>query len=108
MRRDSDQAATALQEQARAMKEAAGLTANIGEQIRLVSTANTEHSSTAGRVVARLKSIRAVSEQNTEGVLESRGTTGELIEHAEALRSGVSRNAPRNGRVKAARPNGRG
>ena len=42
MRKESDQAARAMAEQARAMKEISGATTHIGKQIRLVSTANND------------------------------------------------------------------
>jgi methyl-accepting chemotaxis protein len=107
MRKESEQAARAMGEQSRAMKEISGATANISRQMRLVSTANREHSAGAVRVLGQLKSVRAVSERNTQGVRESRGTTGQLLEHAEALRAVVSRSSGKNGAPRRNGGNGR-
>jgi methyl-accepting chemotaxis protein len=89
MRKESDQAARAMTEQARALKEIAGATTSMGKQIRLLAGANTEHSSGAKRVLTQLKSIRAVSERNTQGVRQTRGSTDELVSQAEALRAAL-------------------
>ena len=94
-------------EQARAMKEISGATAHIGKQIRLVATANREHSAGAGRLLGQLKNVRSVSERNTQGVRESRGTTGQLLEHAEALKAAISRGVAKNGRPRRNGANGR-
>ena len=107
MRKESDQAARAMSEQARAMKEISGATADIGRQIRLVSAANREHSSGAGRLLGQVRSVRTVSQRNTEGVRESRGATDALVQHAEALRAAITRGAAKNGPPRRNGSNGR-
>jgi methyl-accepting chemotaxis protein len=89
MRKESDQAARAMTDQGRALKEIAGATTSMGKQIRLLSGANNEHSGGATRVLTQLKSIRAVSERNTQSVRQTRGSTGELVNQAEALRAAL-------------------
>jgi methyl-accepting chemotaxis protein len=85
-------------EQSRALKEITAATSNIGKQIRLVATLNREHSNGSARLLEQLKSIRSVSERNTRGVLESRGTTTELVERAKELRTAINGASAKNGR----------
>jgi methyl-accepting chemotaxis protein len=89
MRKESDQAARAMTEQTRALKEIAGATSVMGKQIRQLSGANAAHSGGAARVLTQLKSIRAVSERNTQSVRQTRGSTGDLVSQAEALRTAL-------------------
>jgi len=89
------------------MKEISGATADIGRQIRLVSAANREHSSGAGRLLSQVKSVRTVSQRNTEGVRESRGATDALVQHAEALRAAITRGAAKNSPPRRNGSNGR-
>ena len=93
-----------MTDQARAMKEIAGATTSIGKQIRLLSGANSEHSGGAARVLTQLKSIRPVSERNTQGVRQTRGSTGELVSQAEAASRGARDEEPPLARQRRQRP----
>jgi methyl-accepting chemotaxis protein len=104
MRRESDQAARALKEQARAVQELTTVNANVARQIKLITTANKEHSLTASGVLDQLRGVRAITDQNARGVMETRGGTAELLQHAQEL-AGLTQSG--NGkRGKPARPSG--
>ena len=53
MRQQADQAAKALNEQARAMKDMTTAAANTPRQIKLITHANREHSTVAGALARR-------------------------------------------------------
>ncbi len=89
MRKESDQAARAMSEQARAMKDITSATANITRQMRLLSGANKEHTGAAARVLGQLRTIRAVTDRNSQGVRDTLGNTNDLVAHAEALRDAL-------------------
>jgi methyl-accepting chemotaxis protein len=80
------------------MKEVATAAANITKQIRMISLANKDHSGGTARVLGQLKNVRAVSERNTQGVQETRGSTTDLVAQAEALRSSLQRSGSAGGR----------
>ena len=69
----------------------------IPKQIRLILTANKEHSAGAGRLLGQLKSVRAISDRNGQVARETRENTGHLVSHAEALRAALGGNSS-NGR----------
>jgi hypothetical protein len=71
-----------------------GATTSMGKQIRLLSGANNQHSGGATRVLTQLKSIRAVSERNTQSVRQTRGSTGELVSQASGMKVWWTRLAP--------------
>ena len=107
MRRQSDQTARALSEQARALKEVNAAAGNTTTQIKLISKANKEHSIGASRTLDQLRDIRVITERNVRGVKETRGGTDALIRHAEALVGGLdTARAARSGNGRQS--NGRG
>ena len=85
MRKDSDQAARALAEQARAMKDIVGGSQNINRQLDLITKANKQHSSRAGRVLSQLKDVRSITERNARSARGTHSGTEDLLRHAEAL-----------------------
>jgi len=85
MRRQADQAARALTEQARAMKDMSGSANNAAKQIKLITRTNKAHTDGAVRLLTQLRDVRAVVERNARGVQDTRGGTSDLLRHAEAL-----------------------
>ena len=106
MRRESDQAARALAEQTRGLKEMTTATQGTSAQIKLITTANREHSTVAGRVLEQLRDIRKITDRNARDVHETRGNTAELIRHTEVL-VGLASGA-NGGNGKRSGVNGRG
>src|SRR4029453_11814062 len=104
MRKEADQAARAMAEQARALKEMTSATQNTSSQIKRISAANREHSTAAGSVLDQLHDIRKITDRNARDVNETRGNTAELLKHAADLAGLIGRSASgaRNG------ANGRG
>ena len=49
-------------------------------------------------MLGQLKNVRAISERNAQGVRETRGATGDLLRHAEALHGRAQRGVAKNGR----------
>lgn len=85
MRRESDQAARALTEQARGLKEMTTATQSTAVQVKLITQANREHSTVAGRVLDWLRDIRTITDRNARDVHQTRGNTAELMQHATDL-----------------------
>jgi len=106
MRRQSDQVARAVNEQARALKELNGAAGNTAAQIKLITQANKEHSTGAVRMLDQLRDIRVVTERNARGVKETLGGTDALRRHAEALVVGLEN--PRGARGANGRPTSNG
>lgn len=85
MRQQADQAARALKEQARAMKDMTTASANTARQIKLITHANREHSTTATSVLTELGDVRRIADRNATGAKQTRAGTAELVRQAEAL-----------------------
>jgi len=85
MRQQADQAARALKEQARAMKDMTTASANTARQIKMITHANREHSTAAGGILTELGELRRIAERNASGAKQTRATTAELLRRAEAL-----------------------
>jgi methyl-accepting chemotaxis protein len=91
------------------VKEIAGAAHGTAKQIKAITHANKEHSAGSTRLLGKLRAIRTVAERNALGVKETRGGTGDLLRHAEALTDAVQRTRPdRNGRNGRSGSNGRG
>ena len=60
-----DQAARAMTEQARAVKDITGASDNVAQQIKLITTANLRHSELAEQVLTGLRMVRTVADTNT-------------------------------------------
>jgi methyl-accepting chemotaxis protein len=107
MRRESDQAARAMTEQTRGLKEMTTATQSTAAQIKLITHANREHSTVAGRVLDQLRDIRKITDRNARDVHETRGNTAELLRHAEDL-VGLAAGGPNGSNSKRSGVNGRG
>ena len=100
MRKEGEQASRALAEQARAMRDVLSNSQNITKQIDLITKANKQHSSRAGRVLTQLKDVRAITERNARSARDTQGGTGDLLRHAEALTGALTpQKNGSNGRV---------
>ena len=82
-------------EQTRAMRDVLTGTQNIAKQLSLISKANKQHSTAAGRVLTQLKDVRTVTERNARAAKDTQGGTGDLLRHAEALTGALA--SHRNG-----------
>jgi methyl-accepting chemotaxis protein len=91
MRKESDQAARALSEQSRAMKDVLGGTQNISKQLDLMSGSNKQHTATAARTLSRLKEVRAAIEDHARSAKDTQGGTSDLVRHVEAIAGALGR-----------------
>jgi methyl-accepting chemotaxis protein len=66
MRQQSDQAAKALKEQTRTIKEMSGVGENIAKQIALITRANREHSVGSSAILDGLIEIRQIAERSLQ------------------------------------------
>jgi methyl-accepting chemotaxis protein len=79
------------------MKEISSGAQNVGKQIKLITSANRDHSGATTRLVGQLQAVRAVTQRNARAVEETRGETS-VLRQPDAL-AGRSRNgATRSGR----------
>ena len=85
MRQQSEQAAKALKEQARVMKDMTAAVANTSKQVRGITNANRAHSQAAGAALQDLIELRKVAERNAGGVRQTRASTDDLLRYAGAL-----------------------
>jgi len=107
VRLQSDQTARALKEQARAVKDVSGAAENTAKQIKLITTANREHSVVAAQLLNTLKQVREITDRNAHGVQETRGGTNDLLQRATALVSMAERSTGRHARGNGANRSGR-
>ena len=91
MRKESDQAARALVEQSRAMKDVLGGTQNISKQLNLIGGANKHHSAGAGRTLSCLKEVRAAIGNHARSAKDSQHGTVDLVRHVEAITGALGR-----------------
>jgi methyl-accepting chemotaxis protein len=87
MKHQSDQAARALTEQTRAMKDVVAAVSNTSKQIKLIHRANREHTTVAGGLLEQVADVRRVAERNAHGVSETRSSVEDLRNQAIALGS---------------------
>jgi methyl-accepting chemotaxis protein len=106
MRVQADQTARAVREQGRTMKDMTAAAQNTSKQIKLITTANKEHSTVSGSLLTSLEEIRHITERNASGVRRTRGGTDDLLRRAGALTALVSRPSQRRGNARPHRPNG--
>ena len=85
IRQQAEQAARALQEQERAMRDINEATGNTATQIRRITSANREHSKVASDLAEDMAAIRQATDRSAEGVRRTRRSSGELLEHAQVL-----------------------
>jgi len=60
-------------------------TESTAAQVKLITHANREHSTVAGRVLDQLRDIRKITDRNARDVNETRVNTADLIQHAADL-----------------------
>ena len=94
MRTQSEQASRALADQSRTMREMTTAVQSTAKQIKLITTANVEHSTAASALLASLTEIRQVTQRNATGVKQTRGGTDDLLRRAQALGALVTGPAP--------------
>jgi methyl-accepting chemotaxis protein len=109
IRLQSEQAAKAIGEQARAAKLMTVSSENIAKQIRLISSANREQSGGAQDFLKGLAEIRRNSDANFDSARATRDGTDELLQLMQDLGSllGMDSHAdrgPGNWRTKAGKP----
>ncbi len=92
MRLEAEQAAKALKEQSRAMKDMTTAVASTAREIKLISHANREHSTVAGTLLGEVAEIRKITDRNARGVKETRVSTARS---APAYRSAQRDRRPR-------------
>jgi methyl-accepting chemotaxis protein len=85
MRRQSDQVAKAMNEQARAARDMRSAAQEISKQIGLITRANREHSDLSARIYESIVDIRKVTEQNVRGVKDTHRATDGLAANARTL-----------------------
>jgi methyl-accepting chemotaxis protein len=90
MRQQSDQAAKALGEQTRAMRDVVAAATNTSKQIKLIHRANREHSTVAGGLLQQVADVRRIAERNAAGMTRTRGSLDELEAQARALGAAVA------------------
>jgi len=99
----STQAALAMEEQAKAMKEINTGSNEVAKQIKLITRANIEHSNN-GNVI--LRKIREVSEVSASTTMEARSITavvGSLGDMAEASSEPRANRLPRGRKLSGAK-----
>ena len=87
------------------MKEMHASAQNTGNQIRLITNANREHSTVSASIISALGDIRQVTERNAGGVRRTRGGTKDLLKRTAAL---TARVAPPSARPGKRRPRSNG
>ena len=88
------------------MRERISSAHSTAKQIKLITKANVEHSTTSEGLVRSVGEIRQITDRNANGVKETRGGTEDVLRRAQALlalmdRQGHTRpngRAPRSGR----------
>src|SRR5688500_20358673 len=85
MQQQSDQAARALAEQTRAMRDVVSAATNTSKQIKLIHRSNREHTTVAGNLLEQMFDVRRVAERNADGVKETRTSDEDLRSDAKAL-----------------------
>ena len=82
------------------MRDMIGSAQTTAKQIKLITKANVEHSSTSEHLVRSVGEVRQITDRNASGVKETRGGTEDLLRRAKALTALVQQpgHAPRNGR----------
>jgi methyl-accepting chemotaxis protein len=87
MRRESDQVAKSMVEQARAVKDISGSAKDISKQVGLIARSNRDHTVAATSIAASIKDVRRITEQNARAVEETLRSTDSLIQRAQTFNS---------------------
>jgi methyl-accepting chemotaxis protein len=99
MRRESDQASKALSEQSRGLKNMVTATQDTARHMTLITRANREHSTVAGRLLEQLRDIRQITDRNARDVRGTKDGTSDLLRHAQELTGMIDATVPRRSRV---------
>ncbi len=97
MRVQAEQTDRAMKEQARTMKEMLASAQNTGNQIRLITNANREHSTVSASIISALGEIRQVADRNAGSVRRTRGGAKDVPKRAPVITRG---GAPSGGQGK--------
>ena len=98
MRRETEQASKSLAKQTHGLKDMVAATQNTARQLTLITHANLEHSTAAGRLLEQLRNIRQVTDRNARDVRETKSGTVDLLRHAQELTGFIETRQPRGGR----------
>jgi methyl-accepting chemotaxis protein len=108
MSAQAEQVLRGAADQARAMRAMTSDAQNTAKQIKLITKANLEHSTSASALLATVSEIRQITDRNSVGVKQTRGGTDDLRRRAQALAALVEQpatpsrktngRAPRSGR----------
>ena len=85
MRAQAEQVLRGAADQARAMRAMTSDAQNTAKQIKLITKANIEQSSSAAALLASVSEIRQITDRNSAGVKQTRGGTDDLRRRAQAL-----------------------
>jgi methyl-accepting chemotaxis protein len=85
MRRESDQLARAMGEQARAMNEMRGASQNTSRQIGLMLVSSRAHSASVANILLSLSNARQLTERSAQGLQEHQRVSASLREQAQLL-----------------------
>ena len=85
IRRQSQQAARGMAEQARAAAEVSSATDNIARQIKLVTDRNRSQSVSATSVLDLLSQVQSVAEQNTQSMRETNEKTDQFVQRIRRM-----------------------
>ena len=94
IRTQTEQAARALVDQSKAMREMAVAAQNTAKQIKLVTKANIEQSAAAASLLTSVSEIRQITDRNAHGVKQTRGGTDDLLRRAQTLIALAGQPAP--------------
>ena len=95
----ADEAARAVGEQARTMRDMISGAQSTAKQIKLITKANVEHSTVSQALLRSVDEIRQITNRNADGVKETRGGTADVLRRAQGLMAMVGRPARPNGRA---------
>ena len=87
------------------MREMITAAQSTARQIKLITRANVEHSTTSEGLVRSVGEIRQITDRNATGVKETRGGTEDLLRRAQALMALMNRpgHSRPNGRARSTR-----
>ena len=93
----AEQVSRAAADQATTMRTMATDAQGMAKQVKMISRANVEHSSTASELMVSIGEIRQMTDRNAAGVKQTRGGTDDLRRRAQALAALVDRPQGRKG-----------
>jgi methyl-accepting chemotaxis protein len=106
MRIQAEQSSRGVKEQARTLREMTAAAQNTTKQIKLITSANKEHSTVSGSLLTVLGEVRQMAERNASSVKRTRGGTDDLVRRASQLTELVD--SPSRRRVSSRTPRANG